>query len=88
MLKLTTKQRVLDFMKYRDWTNSGAIQAKASEWFTTGSTVARRCRELEDEGKLYRRINGGSVEYKHPRAKEIIYSPEQQEARSRQGALL
>lgn len=83
-MRLTTKNRILDYLKYRDWTNSGAIQAKASEWFTTGSTVARRCRELEDEGKLYRRINRGSVEYKHPRAKEIIYSPEQMQVRENQ----
>lgn len=45
------------------------IERKANDWYTTGSTISRRARELYLEDKLDRKFENGHAYYK---LKEIL----------------
>lgn len=61
---MTTKQRILDYLKYRGEVSGMQLENNAREWMTKASTISRRARELSEEGKIERALNGKTVAYK------------------------
>ena len=79
-MRLITKQKILDYMQHRDWTSCGQLESMASGWFTTGSTIAKRCRELEEVGSMEKRyINHNGVRTVQYRLKRQDWSVQEAE---------
>lgn len=58
---LTHKARCLIYLRARQpaWINKGEIERQAVEWGCFGDTIARRLRELVNEGRAdVKKING------------------------------
>lgn len=69
---MTTKDRVQEYLKaYDNWIPLHQLEDMHHQWNTTGSTIARRCRELENPPdpkespkieKMYKRgLNGQRI---------------------------
>jgi len=99
MYKPTTSVRIVDYLKHRDYTPLYILEDKAHEWNTTGSTIAKRCRELAVDLKrkdgsvrkaqldkmLVKNIHGAlTISYRHKNARVPVYSPYQEMVRQDQ----
>lgn len=84
---MTATNRLIDYLKYRDWTSSTFLERQGIRFGMKDSRVSRTCRELSQPTKsrpamLDRRLNEhGIVEYKHRNARVIEFTPEQLEIR-------
>ena len=66
MRRITTKQRILSYLRLRGRYCSGhELEAQADEWGTKASVISRRARELAAEGYLETSYGKrGAVQYK------------------------
>lgn len=66
MFKLTTKERVLQHLKYSGrWCSGSELESHAYEWSTKASVISRRARELVNEGRIERELGDNRcVRYK------------------------
>lgn len=84
-MRITTKARILGYLKYRDFTSGTELEAQAEAWGTKSSVISRRARELHQEGKLERSMSfRKTVQYRHKQARVPIYSPYQEMVRQDQ----
>lgn len=57
---LTTRTRVYQYLKaYDNWVPLHQLEDMHHQWNTTGSTIARRCRELEDDNEIEKMYKKG-----------------------------
>ena len=64
----SVKETILSFLEKRDFTPAGIIEdyIRQTAGHSKASTTSRRCRELENEGKLeteYTQVNGKGPHY-------------------------
>jgi hypothetical protein len=72
--KYLSKTLITDYVKskYPNWVHKGELGRLAViEWRYENENMGRRCRELQNEGTLERRINGKSVEYRYKQKEEV-----------------
>ena len=77
-MRVTANNRVLDYLKYKDWTSSVVIERMGQVWGFKDSNLSRRLRELYNKGLLDRRIEGKIVYYRHKQARVIVFTSEQE----------
>lgn len=67
-MKVTTKNRIINYLKYRDgWISGSELEAMAAEWRTKSSTIDRRAREAEEEGLIVSSLSPRrTIQYAHP----------------------
>ena len=65
-MKQTVKNSILSYLSEKpDWVYGGTLEKAIGEIAKCKqSNVGRRCRELQDEGKIERRIKDGVVQYR------------------------
>lgn len=72
---MTLKARIIQHCKERpnEWVHKGELGRLAVlEWGYENENMGRRCRELENEGVLERRIVKGQAEYRYKRIMEQV----------------
>lgn len=73
-MKITIKNKILSYLtEHPGWVYGGIIEDFIRQ--TDGhkaSNASRRCRELEDEGKIDRRIERGVVQYRIKQSENVI----------------
>ena len=72
-MKLTTKARVLVYLRSRQpsYISGTELENMSRDWGTKASTISRRARDLEDEGRIERKIVAGCVWYRLTQAEPI-----------------
>ncbi len=67
MEKMTTKQRILSYLRNKPWTSGMELEDLAHDWETKASTISRRARELADDKIIERSTSQrGTVQYRLP----------------------
>lgn len=92
--KLTTKQRILNYLQFNaGWVSGTALEANAENWRTKSSVISRRARELHAEGHIDRLLGPKrTVQYRLANRKQ--FDPEayleflREEEKMKQGVLL
>jgi DNA-binding HxlR family transcriptional regulator len=81
-MKVTTKARILSYLKYRSWVSGSELENQAEEWLTKPSIVARRVSELAHDGLVERSKNDRKrVQYRLPvRVSTIQIDPDNDQA--------
>lgn len=94
---ITHKGRILIYLRARQpkYISSVELDHQAVEWGAKGETVDRRCRELEQDGRIEKKLINGIVHYRLTQAETYIPvkssymdSLEREEQRINQGVLL
>lgn len=70
-MKTTVKGKIMLFMNNRDWTSKITLESMSREWGALADNIDRRARELVNDGRLEKRINGKTVQY---RIKPVVYT--------------
>lgn len=66
MKKLSLSKRIENYIfKQNGWVHSGEIERLALQAGYKSSNAGRRCREMQNEGILERKLENGSVLYKY-----------------------
>lgn len=73
---VTTKSRILIYLRARQpsYISSTELERMSADWATKASTIGRRARELEDEGRIQRKLIGKIVWYRLTQA-EPTFDP-------------
>lgn len=73
---VTTKSRILIYLRARQpsYISSTELERMSVDWGTKASTIGRRARELEDEGRIQRKLIGKVVWYRLTQA-EPAFDP-------------
>lgn len=63
---ITTKSRILIYLRARQpsYLSGTELESQAREWGTKASVISRRCRELEQEGRIQKMYSGKCVWYR------------------------
>lgn len=93
-MRITTKQRIVNYLTYRGTVSGSQLEKQADEWFTKPSVISRRARELAQDGRIERFLKGKTVQYKIPQAKMTAFEANgylekirQEEIKEKQGEL-
>ena len=66
MEKLSLSKRIEEYLRKQDgWVHSGEIERLALHAGYKSSNAGRRCREMQNEGILERKLEKGSVLYRY-----------------------
>lgn len=60
---MTTKEHILLYLRQSGKTSGSQLEKQADEWGTKPSVISRRCRELVNEGKLWRTLSERKTVY-------------------------
>lgn len=71
-MKTTIKQQILRYLQFQErWCSGSELEDQAHNWQTKASTIARRARELVNEGKIESKLGIlRTTQYKY-----LIYPP-------------
>lgn len=71
---MTHKARILIYLRARQpkWISSVEIEHQAVEWGAKGQTIDRRCRELENDGRVEKKMIDGIVWYRLTQAEPYV----------------
>ena len=62
--RTTQKDIILNVLREKqDWIVSHQLEKVSTKWGWLGTSALKRCRELEVEGKIYKKMEGGYVWY-------------------------
>lgn len=87
--KVTTKQRIIGYLKYRGLTSGTELESQARDWNTKASVISRRARELANEGQIVRVMGyKRTVQYRMPGMSTLEANQFLETLRNEQGALL
>jgi hypothetical protein len=76
MAKITTKQRVLNYLATRGWVSGTELEDMSHEWLTKSSIIRRRTQELAHDGQIERRLSDKrTVQYMAKRYEPRIVTP-------------
>ena len=65
-MKISLSKRIENYLKkYDGWMHSGEIERLALNAGYKSSNAGRRCREMQNDGILERKLEKGSVLYKY-----------------------
>ena len=66
-MRVTTKNRIIEYLKFRGGLVSGSkLESCADQWQTKSSVISRRARELANEGIIERELSARrTVQYRY-----------------------
>lgn len=78
MKKLSLSKRIEKYLekRYPDFVHSGEIERLALQAGYKSSNAGRRCREMQNEGILERKLENGSVLYRYLKPDVVKYNNE------------
>lgn len=63
--RITQKDIILNVLREKqDWVVSHQLEKVSTKWGWLGTSALKRCRELEVEGKIDKKMEGGYVWYR------------------------
>lgn len=79
---MTTKVKILNYLKYRGLVSGTELESQAEAWRTKSSVISRRARELANDGLIERSVSDRkTVQYKHKQSKVFQFNQEQERVR-------
>lgn len=65
--KVTTKERIIGYLRYRGLTSGTELESQARDWGTKASVISRRAREMASDGEIERVLGyKKTVQYRMP----------------------